>query len=251
MIWRSTIAALLIAGSLGSVAAARDSDDIRFYSKPMVADISQSTIQIHAQFDGADLLLYGARNEPGDIIAVVTGPYASVQLSRKDNIAGMWMQVERSNYAHMPLYYAVAATRDLHDILPLSQLKALGITYPDPARYARRGNNDTMNNALKQQLTQHRWVHEDVVPIQYFGETLFRTHLAFPSNMPRGDYTVDVFLVKGEQVVAMQTIPLHAEKTGLDFWLYDMSRNRPWLYGLCAALLSLAGGWLGNRLIRR
>lgn len=249
--WRSTIAALLLASALSTTATARDSDDLRFYSKPMVADISQSTIQIHAQFNGADLLLYGARNEPGDIIAVVTGPYAEIQLSRKDNIAGMWMQVERSNYKNIPLYYAVAATRDLHDILPIQQLKALGITYPDPARYARRGSNENMNHALKQQLTLHRWVHEAVIPIQYFGETLFRTHLTFPSNMPRGDYTVDVFLVKGEQVIAMQTIPLHAEKTGLDFWLYDTSHNQPWLYGLCAALLSLAGGWLGNRLIRR
>lgn len=248
---RQHLCALALIGCVSTAAYAQPSEDIRFYAKPMVADISQSTIQIHAQFDGADLLLYGARNEPGDIIAVVTGPYADVQLSRKDNIAGMWMQVERTNYTAVPLYYAVAATRDLHDILPLSQLKALGIAYPDLQRYVTRGNNAVMNIALKEQLTEHHWIQEAVQPIQYFGETLFRTHLIFPSNMPRGDYTVDVFLVKGERVIAMQTIPLHAEKTGLDFWLYDTSRNQPWLYGFCAALLSLVGGWLGNRLIRR
>ncbi len=244
------ICAVALICSLQSMAFAKASDDIRFYAKPMVADISQHTIQIHAQFDGADLLLYGARNEPGDIIAVVTGPPVDVHLSRKDNIAGMWMQVERSEYASVPLFYSVAATRPLSDILSADELKALGIRYPDLQRFTSK-SNAVMDQALKQKLIERHGISTELTPIGYFGETLFRTHLRFPSNMPRGDYTVDVFLVHAGSVIAMQTIPLHARKTGLDFWLYDTSRKQPWLYGLCAALLSLAGGWLGNRLVRR
>jgi len=226
-------------------------DDIRFYAKPMVADISQDTIQIHAQFDGASLLLYGARNEPGDVVAVVTGPLVDVQLSRKDNIAGMWMQVERANYAQVPLFFAVAATRPLGEILGEPAQATLGMRYPDVAQFLKRGGSSVMNDALKEKLAERRWIAPEITPIHYFGETLFRTHLDFPNNMPRGDYTVDIFLVHAGRVTAMQTIPLHAQKTGLDFWLYDISRSQPWLYGLCAALLSLLGGWLGNRLVRR
>lgn len=232
-------------------AQAMPNDDIRFYAKPMVADISQNTIHIHAQFDGASLLLYGARNEPGDIVAVVTGPLVDVQLSRKDNIAGMWMQVERTHYSQVPVFFSVAATRPLENILDEPTLATLGLRYPDLDRFVVRGGNTAMNDALKTKLAERHWINNTLTPIQYFGETLFRTHLDFPNNMPRGDYTVDVFLVHAGRVIAMQTIPLHAQKTGLDFWLYDASRSQPWLYGICAALFSLLGGWLGNRLVRR
>lgn len=234
-----------------AAAKAYAADDIRLYAKPIIADISQRKIDIHAQFNGTEILLYGARNEPGDIIAVVTGPYVDVMLSRKDNIAGMWMQVERKRYNNLPIYYAVASTKPLDKILPEKTLDVLGISYPKPELVHQDKGAYTMRRALLNKLKARGWLSTKPTKIHYFGETLFRTQLAFPSNMPRGTYTVDVFLVYNGRVVAAQSTPLKAVKTGIDFWLYDTSRHRPWLYGLSAALLSLLGGWLGSRIVGR
>lgn len=244
---RKTVGVTLLCMALYSSAQAEETLSNYTYTKPIIADISQDIIEIHAQFDGEQVLLYGARNAPGDIIAVVTGPYAKAKLSRKDKIVGIWMQVERAKFKNIPLYFALASTRNVEKILPPETLDQLGISYPHMG-----GNqNPVMVQALTEKLTDRGWLNLDAVPIQYFGETLFLARLNFPSSLPRGNYTVDVFLVDRGDIIAVQSIPLSAVKTGVDFWLYDTARHHAWWYGLGAALLSLTGGWLGNRLVRR
>ena len=37
---------------------------------------------------------------------------------------------------------------------------------------------------------------------------------------------------------------IRVEKTGIERWLYNLSRNRPLLYGLASVAAALAAGWL-------
>jgi uncharacterized protein (TIGR02186 family) len=219
----------------------------RLYSKPVIADISQNKIEIHSQFNGETILLYGARNAPGEIIAVVSGPNANAIIGRKDNIAGMWMQVERKRFKAIPLYFAIAATRDPASILLPQTMVQLSMKYPDIAL----DDGLIMANALKDKLRERGWLNEKPAPISYFGDTLFRAHLKFPNSLPKGHYTIDVFLIDAGRISALQSIPLEVVKVGLDSWLSDAAHHHPWWYGLGAAMLSLSGGWLGTRLVKR
>ena len=45
-------------------------------------------------------------------------------------------------------------------------------------------------------------------PIRFLGQRLFRADIVFPANVPTGLYTVNVYLVKGGQVVSAATTPL-------------------------------------------
>ncbi len=243
--------AFVATASAATVSASTLEEELRLYAKPMVADISHRRIDIHAQFSGAELLLYGARNAPGEMIAVITGPKVDVALSRKDKIAGMWMQVERTRYKKVPIYYRIASTAPLDEILPQPSQQRLQMTYPLPPLAHANAGEERMREAFLQKLRDKQWLSETPSKIEYFGETLFRASLSFPGNMPRGTYLVEVFLVQDGRIIAAQTMPLKAVKTGLDYVLYDYSRHRPWLYGIFAALISLIGGWLGNRLMRR
>ncbi len=65
---------------------------------PMVADVSQAVVEIHASFNGLQLLIFGARNQPGDVVIAVRGPKANLLLRRKERMAGMWMHVEQQKY---------------------------------------------------------------------------------------------------------------------------------------------------------
>ena len=65
---------------------------------PMVADISQTSVEIQSNFNGTQLLIFGARNMPGELVIAVRGPTANVKLRRKERIAGMWMHVDHAHH---------------------------------------------------------------------------------------------------------------------------------------------------------
>ena len=43
---------------------------------------------------------------------------------------------------------------------------------------------------------------------------------------------------------------IRVEKTGIERWLYNFSRNRPLLYGLVSVAAALAAGWLAAEAFR-
>jgi uncharacterized protein (TIGR02186 family) len=100
------------------------------FNLPLIADISNHAIEIHASFSGTELLLYGARNTAGDLIILVRGPAADVRLRRKEKIAGMWMNVESRRFSALPLYYALASTAPVDTVLSATERRHLGIGAP-------------------------------------------------------------------------------------------------------------------------
>lgn len=218
---------------------------------PMVADVSQAEVQIHASFTGTQLLIFGARNAKGDLVIAVRGPQAKATLRRKERIAGMWMHVEKRKYYHLPLFYGIAATRPLKDIAPRATLQRLGLGERQVVRQSNQTNLPRFDEALQTYMHKKgRW-QEPFSRISYFGESLFKARLNMPSSLPAGAYTVEVYLFDNGQPVAFQTIPVRAYKTGVDAGIYRESREHPFLYGLLAIGMALFVGWLAHRLFYR
>ena len=67
-----------------------------------------------------------------------------------------------------------------------------------------------------------------------------------PANLVEGDYAAEFFLVRDREVVSSGATLIRVEKTGIERWLYNLSRNEPLLYGL---MLGAAGA--RRRLARR
>lgn len=218
---------------------------------PMVADISQTEIQIHSGFRGTQLLVFGARNSKGDLVIVVRGPQANITLRRKERIAGMWMHVDQHKYEHLPMFYAVAATRPLRDIAPRYLLQRLGLG----ERQAILGSNleakSNFDLALRAMLERKMRWQEPFDRITFFGESLFKARLNLPDNLPNGNYSVEVYLFDNGKPVAFQTIPMRVFKTGMDARIYDVAQHRSWLYGFAAIIMALSVGWLAHRLFHR
>lgn len=218
---------------------------------PMVADISQSSIQIHSSFNGTELLVFGARNARGDLVVAVRGPAANMRLRQKERIAGMWMHVDQTRYNDLPMFYAIASTRPLKRIAPAYTLNQLGLGEHAVVTTAAPQATSAFNKALRETMERKlRW-QEPFGRITYFGESLFKARLHLPSTMPRGHYSVEVYLFDEGKPIAFQTIPLKAFKTGMDATIYDEAQRHPWLYGIAAILMALAGGWLAHRLFKK
>ena len=219
------------------------------FNLPLIADLSTHQIEIHANFSGAELLLYGARNEPGDLIVIARGPLADLRLRRKEKIAGMWMHVESMRFSDVPLYYAITSTAPLASLLGDKQRRALGIGAEMVIATA-AGGESAFNAPLEHQLAQRGWF-STATPVKFFGETLFKSTLVFPDSLARGDYTAEVYLVENGAIISSQTIPFRAFKTGIDAWIFDMAHERPWIYGLAATFLAVSFGWFAHRLMGR
>ena len=75
-------------------------------------------------------------------------------------------------------------------------------------------------------------------------DTLFQTSVQMPANLVEGDYAAQFFLVRDREVISSADTTIVVEKTGIERWLYNLSRDRPLLYGLASVAAALAAGWL-------
>ena len=65
-------------------------------AEPLVADLSNHLIAITTGFTGANVLLFGATDGPGDIVAVVRGPTGRAIVRRKERLRPISMRCRTS-----------------------------------------------------------------------------------------------------------------------------------------------------------
>ena len=74
-------------------------------------------------------------------------------------------------------------------------------------------------------------------------QTLFRTAISMPANLTEGTYKTRIFLTRGGQVVARYETAIDVRKVGLERFLFTMSREQPFLYGLMSLTIAIFAGW--------
>jgi len=224
-------------------------------AQQLVADLSSHLIAITTGFSGTEVVLFGSTDGQGDVAVVVTGPRSNVRVRRKDRIAGIWINRESVLFEQVPSYYVVATNRRLESLAPESVLERHQIG----TAHLRLDTSDLVGplalgdfrEALirnKQRAGQYGLTHGQVT---FLGERLFRTNIYFPANVPTGLYNVEVFLIRGGEVVSAQTTPLVVSKVGFSAEVFDFARSQPLTYGVVAVFGAIAAGWLAGAMFRR
>ncbi len=223
---------------------------------PLVADLSKHLVAITTGFAGTDVLLFGAVDEPGDVVVLIWGPPEEVVMHRKSRIAGIWMNTAQMTFERVPSFYSIASSRSLDEIASehvLSRLE-MGVERLNlPLPHAKASPNIARNwrDALirnKQRLGHYA---REVSQVIFLGENLFRTQVEFPANVPTGTYQIEVYLLREGRVISAQTTPLIVGKIGLEAEVYDFAHNYAAYYGLIAILVALVAGWLAHVAFRR
>ena len=85
----------------------------------IVADLSQESVEISTDFQGAKILLFGAYDgkKGDDIIVIVTGPKGLVTVQKKEKILGVWVNTRKVNYINTPKYLSISSNRKIENIL--------------------------------------------------------------------------------------------------------------------------------------
>jgi uncharacterized protein (TIGR02186 family) len=216
----------------------------------VTADLSSHSIAITTGFTGASVVLFGALDRPGDVVAIIRGPEREVTIWRKAKIAGIWANTEAVTFANVPSFYAVAASRPLDEIVSpaAAGLYKIGVgnfkfevkspTEPERAQF--------FADALIAVQKRAGVFSASTGKIAFLGDRLFRTTFSFPANIPTGVYQVEVFYVRDKDVVGAQTTPLIVSKVGVDAAVFEFARRRSLAYGAIAVMMAVMAGWLAS-----
>ncbi len=223
-------------------------------ARPLIADLSLRQIEIDSGFAGTDILLFGARNDPGDIVVVIRGPETSYVIRKKQRVAGVWANKKQQVFRDANGFYVVAASRTLEDIQNDYLLKSLRIgigTEIVPDLEVHKEYEEEFKEAfLKRKHKEHLYVPE-IKEISMIGDTLFRTVIRFPENIMRGVYTAEIYLFSDGQLSGIQSTPIIVEKKGFDAFVYDVAYKHPLTYGIVAVTIALLAGWIAGLVFRR
>jgi uncharacterized protein (TIGR02186 family) len=236
-------AALVLLGLLWPLAAGA--------AEPLVADLTTHYIAITTGFTGKDVVLFGATDGPGDVIAVVRGPLRDTAVRRKSKVAGIFINTRQLTFTAAPSYYAVYSTRPLDDLMPPAMrtlheigLSNLRLTVADQDHTPQETAD--FRAALIRERQRVGLFHDAVGGFNFLSERLFHLAIDFPANVPTGNYTVQIFLVRNKQVVGGQTSPLFISQAGIDAEVNDFADRQALLYGIIAVVGAAMAGWLAS-----
>lgn len=221
----------------------------------IVADLSEDRIGISTRFTGANVLLFGATEGHGDVVVVVRSPDSSVIVRRKERVAGIWVNADDLTFDDAPGFYHVAASGPISELLPEETLEALEIGVENisfkPHDFLSAKEEKAFRDALIRNKRRSGLYAQTTGDITFQGDRLFRTRVSLPSNVPTGNYKINVHLVEGQRVVATSTTDLSIEKVGFEAKVTEFAFEQAPIYGAIAILIALIAGWFAGIVFRK
>jgi uncharacterized protein (TIGR02186 family) len=221
---------------------------------PLIADLDDHLIAITTGFAGADVLLFGTTDGPGDVIVVVKGPVDNVDVVRKERVAGIWINRKRLGFQNVPAVYMTASSKPIEELLPeplrasyqmgISNIRIVPMEPADPEL------GDFATALIRNKQASGLFAPQPA-RILFIGDRLFRVNLRVPSSVPTGTYLAEVYLVREQKVVGVQTTPLVISKIGFGADIYDFAHRHGAAYGVIAVVVALFAGWLAHLAFRR
>ncbi len=223
-------------------------------SQDLVADLSDHLIAISTSFTGQDVIVFGAVSGGGDIAVTVTGPPQDVRVRLKQRVGGIWINREDRLFPSVPGFYAVAANQPLADLaddvvrtrhslgLDVLQLSGEAEVQAERRRY---------RSALIRQKARMGLYQTERIPISLLGQRLFRATISFPAEVPVGQYSANVYLVRDGQIAAATTTPLLVSKIGVSARMFDFAQTHGFFYGLISLIVAIFAGWAAAAMFRR
>jgi uncharacterized protein (TIGR02186 family) len=232
------------------------------WAKDIVADLVMHRIEITSGFSGAELVLFGAIEGKGDVIAVVRGPFTpsgevvngTVEVQRKTRNFGIWVSGSHVTFENVPGFYTIAGSRPLGEMVNAETMERyqLGVAELKPTAIEATAPNITDYAAALLRVRQNSGLYSSRVGhVSFVGDRLFRTSFAFPSTVPTGIYRVEVYLARGGAIVDAQSFPLLVNRAGFSADIFDFAHRHAPAYGIICVLTALLFGWVAHLAFRR
>ncbi|MEY8799427.1 TIGR02186 family protein [Leisingera sp. XS_AS12] len=221
----------------------------------VVLGLSQDRVAITATFDGSEILVFGAVkretpipvDDPLEVVVTVSGPAPAVMVRRKEKKLGIWVNADSVLVDSAPAFYAVATSAPFDEVLTDTEDLRHRISIERAIRSVGaamhiRGAQDFADAVVRIREKNGLYsLRENTVAVDE--QTLFRTAIRMPANLTEGTYATRIFLTRGGEVVSSYETAIDVRKVGLEKFLYALSREQPFLYGLMSLAIAIAAGW--------
>ncbi|MBY6137500.1 TIGR02186 family protein [Nocardioides marinus] len=221
----------------------------------VVLGLSQDRVAITATFDGSEILVFGAVkretpipvDDPLEVVVTVSGPAPAVMVRRKEKKLGIWVNADSVLVDSAPAFYAVATSAPFDQVLTDTEDLRHRISIERAIRSVGaamhiRGAQDFADAVVRIREKNGLYsLRENTVAVDE--QTLFRTAIRMPANLTEGTYATRIFLTRGGEVVSSYETAIDVRKVGLEKFLYALSREQPFIYGLMSLAIAIAAGW--------
>ena len=229
------------------------------WAEEVVASLSQNRVSIDTNFDGSEILVFGAikRESPAppgrlEVIVTVAGPSEPVIVRRKSRVLGIWVNAEEVEIDRAPSFYAVATsgpweevisdTEDLRHKISIGRaIRSVGASVTDSPSFTEALIRLRLRTGLYETAVETVDVEE---------ATLFSTDIALPANLTEGNYTVRFFLTREGAVVDNRETTIFVRKVGLERFLFTLAHEAPLAYGLLSLAIAIGAGWGASAVFR-
>ncbi|NNE80451.1 MAG: TIGR02186 family protein [Silicimonas sp.] len=229
-------------------------------AEEVIAGLSQSRISITTNFDGSEILIFGAvkrenpipETSPLHVLVTVEGPSEPLTVRRKSKRLGIWVNTASVEVDEAPSFYAVATSgpwseviQDIEDLrYRVSTLRAIRSVG------ARISGSEDFTNALIRIRRNQDLYQTNIGAISVEQQTLFSTSVQLPANLHEGDYRARFFLTRNGRVIDSYQTDIAVQKVGLERFLFRLSRDKPLVYGLMSLAIAIAAGWMASAAFR-
>ncbi|EEX08591.1 conserved hypothetical protein [Ruegeria lacuscaerulensis ITI-1157] len=221
----------------------------------VVLGLSQDRVAITADFDGSEILIFGAIKReapipdgpPLEVIVAVAGPSEPVTVRRKEKKFGIWVNTDSVLVDSAPSFYAVATSAPFKQIISDTEDLRYRISIKRAIRSVGAAMHIRQAQDFAEAVVRIREaeglysIRENTVAVDE--QTLFRTSIDMPADLTEGDYLTRIFLIRNGQVISEFETTIDVRKVGLERFLYNMSRQQPVWYGLMSLVIAIAAGW--------
>jgi uncharacterized protein (TIGR02186 family) len=204
-----------------------------------------------ASYNGQEITVTGTMPADAAALIRVTGKMEHNHLKQKGRALGiLWMNQGSVEIAQVPRVfqlYLPEAVQTQHAVKSLQRL-GLDAVREQAEIVSKAGDKDELFAEfvkLKQKAGLYGTIPDTIGYGQASaGVKSFHCTLSMPSDLPPGNYTIEVFAIRDDTVVAQAAQLLEAKETGMTAFIASLAFQHGTLYGVLAVLIALIAGLL-------
>ena len=224
----------------------------------VVSDIDKSNIELSTRFDGTSLLVFGAlspENDSTSLLVEVIGPSTSIDITKKIQIWGIWVNKKIAQFQDIPSFYQISISNPEHPILKeieYQKLKSIFYDFLEKTSISEYGNRaEQYYDELIRLKKKHGKLSTFEEKINIIDKKLFSYKVNLPKKIHPGIYKIKITLIDQQGIeLSKSEQSVKVSKVGVQEFLSSNSKNNPVFYGLFSVIIALFLGFSAAQLFR-
>ena len=232
------------------------------HAERLTIAVSTPQVQISSNFAGVTVTTFGVIEGADElslisgyqVAVVVIGPAQTLVERRKDRVLGIWANRAMQTIIAAPSFYALDTSAPVDALAVPATLTRLGLGFDNfQLTFSDSGSAPEQREFQSAfvRLQQQAGLYTAGTGVQFIGDTIFRSNVFLPANIPDGKYTVLAYLFSNQMLIAAAQSSLTVSKIGFEQTVASFAVGQSLIYGLLTVALSIFIGWLGGVISRR